>query len=110
MNDAERDEYVDLLKGTLELGDEIAVWMLPFVAYERLRDHPADEAFVRRCILRLLDVGAAAVRGGDGRWDAGDFSELSREAVADAVLDELALAEDPCWVNVWFVERDRLER
>ncbi len=104
-------EYYDCLAQEFEYEGELAIWQLPGVGNGPFRDDPPEfKLYVRRCILRLLEVGAVASHGGsDGPTFYTDaaFVGLGPEETADRILAELAEFDDPCWCGVWFV-RPRL--
>ena len=107
------DTYVHELAAGFEYEGEIPIFMLPGMAY-RFRDYEQDfKDFIRRCILRLLQVGAVPVRGAESgpyRWATEDFDGKSPDEVADMAMSELEHAEDMAWVNIWFVKAYQVGR
>lgn len=117
------------LKRRRSLGDSVAEWLqtLPYEidgygeglwkivpAGESFGFEGADLAeFVKRSVLRLLDVGGIPVRHADDGpllWLEQMQYGQTKEEMADAIVAEWLAAGggDPPWGWLWFVTRDVL--
>lgn len=105
-------EYLETLPYELD-GDGEGLWAI-VPAGKSFRFEGADLVeFVRRCVLRLLDVGAVPVRhakDGPLLWQEQTQYGQSNEEIADAIVAEWLAAGggDPPWGWLWFVNRDVL--
>jgi len=106
-------QYLETLPYELD-GDGVGFWTI-VPAGRSFRFEGADLAeFVRRSVLRLLDVEGLPVRYADDgplQWQEQKQYGKTKEEIADAIVAEWLAAGggDPPWSWLWFVTRDVLE-
>ena len=75
----------------------------------RLTDDPAEQrAFVRACILKMLESGAVPYEHRDGvpyGMDTGRWDGLSPDAIADDIVEATFAAQDIFDANIWWASR-----
>lgn len=106
-------EYLEGLPSDIDSDGE-GLWAI-VPAGENFRFEGAElSAFVRLCVLRLLDAGAVPVRhaeAGPARWQEQTQYGTTRQAIADGIVAEWLAAGggNPPLEYLWFVTREVLE-
>lgn len=89
--------------------DDTPMWDFHGAALSTTDDPAEQRAFVRTCVLRMLEAGAIPYEHRDGiPWgaDTSRWEGLSPEAIADDVVAATFAAPDVFEANIWWMDGD----